>query len=181
MNNMSIAGYVAKNHKAVNIFDVYQMSNAVPYSFDSQFDQFSDYNTRTILAVPMFNQRGNVLGVMQIINAQDDKGDILPFYPADEPLISHFATSATLALERTQVTRNIILRMISMAEMRDPKETGAHVNCVAAFSVISGRTLMTWQQKLHLIITRNGMERATPGYPGAHRPSHGKAPCRLYE
>ena len=47
----------------------------------------------------------------------------------------HFATSATLALERAQMTRNIILRMISMAELRDPKETGAHVNRVAAFSV----------------------------------------------
>jgi HD-GYP domain-containing protein (c-di-GMP phosphodiesterase class II) len=135
INNMSIAGYVAKNHKTVNIPDVYQISNAVPYSFDSQFDQLSDYNTRSMLAVPMINQRGDVLGVMQIINARDDKGETLPFSPVDEPLISHFATSATLALERAQMTRNIILRMISMAEMRDPKETGAHVNRVAAFSV----------------------------------------------
>jgi HD-GYP domain-containing protein (c-di-GMP phosphodiesterase class II) len=33
------------------------------------------------------------------------------------------------------MTRNIILRMISMAELRDPSETEAHVNRVAAFSV----------------------------------------------
>ena len=33
------------------------------------------------------------------------------------------------------MTRNIIMRMISMAELRDPKETGAHVNRVAAYSV----------------------------------------------
>jgi response regulator RpfG family c-di-GMP phosphodiesterase len=47
----------------------------------------------------------------------------------------HFANSAALALERAQMTRNIILRMISMAELRDPKETCAHVNRVAACSV----------------------------------------------
>ena len=135
INNMSIAGYVAKNCKAINIPDVYQMENTVPYSFDGNFDRLSRYKTRSMLTVPMTNQRGDVLGVMQIINAQDDKGKINPFSRFDELLITHFATSAALALERAQMTRNIILRMISMAELRDPKETGDHVNRVAAYSV----------------------------------------------
>lgn len=135
INNMSIAGYVAKNCKAVNIPDVYQINSTVPYSFDSKFDRLSDYKSRSMLTVPMTNQRGDVLGVMQIINAQDDHGNIIPFSSFDESLIMHFSTSAALALERAQMTRNIILRMISMAELRDPKETGAHVNRVGAYSV----------------------------------------------
>ena len=135
INNMSIAGYVAKNCKAVNIPDVYQINSTVPYSFDSKFDRLSDYKSCSMLTVPMTNQRGDVLGVMQIINAQDNDGNIIPFSTSDESLIMHFATSAALALERAQMTRNIILRMISMAELRDPKETGAHVNRVGAYSV----------------------------------------------
>jgi HD-GYP domain-containing protein (c-di-GMP phosphodiesterase class II) len=135
INNMSIAGYVAKNCEAVNIVDVYQIGSAVPYSFDSKFDRLSKYKTSSMLAVPMTNQRGDVLGVMQIINAQDDHRNIIPFSTFDESLIMHFATSAALALERAQMTRNIILRMVSMAELRDPKETGPHVNRVAAYSV----------------------------------------------
>ena len=135
INNMSIAGYVAKNCKTVNIPDVYQMSSAVPYTFDSQFDRLSDYRTCSILTVPMTNQRGEVMGVMQVINSQDDEKNIIPFSPSDEPLIIHFATNAALAMERAQMTRNIILRMISMAELRDPKETGAHVNRVGAYSL----------------------------------------------
>jgi len=135
INDMSIAGYVAKNCKAVNIPDVYQINSTVPYSFDSKFDRLSDYKTRSMLTVPMTNQRGDILGVMQIINAQDDHGNIIPFPSFDESLIMHFSTSAALALERAQMTRNIILRMISMAELRDPKETGAHVNRVGAYSV----------------------------------------------
>jgi len=135
INNMSIAGYVAKNCKAVNIPDVYQIGYSVPYSFDANFDKLSRYKTCSMLTVPMTNQRGDVLGVMQIINAQDDKGKIIPFSRFDESLITHFATSAALAVERAQMTRNIILRMISMAELRDPKETGAHVNRVGAYSV----------------------------------------------
>ncbi|MFW6147097.1 MAG: HD domain-containing phosphohydrolase [Thermodesulfobacteriota bacterium] len=135
INTTSIAGYVAKNCTAVNIPDVYQMSNTVPYSWDSEFDKVSHYTTRSMLTVPMTTQRGEVLGVMQLINAQDDTGGIIPFSRNDESLIMHFATSAALALERAQMTRNIILRMISMAELRDPKETGAHVNRVGAYSV----------------------------------------------
>jgi HD-GYP domain-containing protein (c-di-GMP phosphodiesterase class II) len=135
INNLSIAGYVAKNCKAVNIPDVYHLSTTVPYSFDSKFDRLSEYKTCSMLTVPMTNQRGDILGVMQIINAQDDDGTVIPFSTFDESLIVHFATSAALALERAQMTRNIILRMISMAELRDPKETGAHVNRVGAYSV----------------------------------------------
>lgn len=135
INNNSIAGYVAKNRQTVIIPDVYNLPDNVPYTFDSQFDRLSHYRTGSMLTVPMTNQRGEVLGVMQIINAQDDHSNIIPFSPADEPLIMHFATSAALAVERAQMTRNLILRMISMAELRDPKETGAHVNRVAAYSV----------------------------------------------
>jgi HD-GYP domain-containing protein (c-di-GMP phosphodiesterase class II) len=83
----------------------------------------------------MTNPRGDVLGVMQLINAKDDGGHIIPFSQSDETLMAHFATSTSLTVERAQMTRNIILRMISMAELRDPKETGAHVNRVGAYSV----------------------------------------------
>lgn len=135
INSRSIAGFVATNREVANIPDVYNMTPEVPYTFDSQFDRLSDYSTRSMLAVPMTNQRKAVIGVMQLINAQDDRGRIIPFSPSDESFIMHFATSAALAVERAQMTRSIILRMISMAELRDPKETGSHVNRVGAYSV----------------------------------------------
>ncbi|MBN1625146.1 MAG: HD domain-containing protein [Deltaproteobacteria bacterium] len=135
INNRSIAGYVAERREVVNIPNVYELDEKVPYKFDSHFDRISDYKTLSMLTVPITNQRHDVLGVMQVINHQDDNWKVIPFSPSDEPLIIHFATSAGLAVERAQTTRNIILRMISMAEMRDPKETGAHVNRVGAYSV----------------------------------------------
>jgi response regulator RpfG family c-di-GMP phosphodiesterase len=135
INNQSIAGFVAKNLRPVNISDVYELPSTVPYTFDSYFDKRAKYRTRSMLTVPMTNQRKELLGVMQIINALDDEGNVIPFSPSDESLISHFATTAALALARAQMTRNIILRMISMAELRDPKETGPHVNRVGAYAV----------------------------------------------
>ena len=135
IDNDSIAGYVAKNLTMVNIPNAYELNGSVPFRFDSHFDRISDYSTRSILAVPMTNQRKDLLGVMQLINARDDKGQFVPFSASDEGFIKHFANSAAIALDRARLTRGIILRMISMAELRDPKETGAHVNRVASYAV----------------------------------------------
>ena len=136
INNRSIAGYVANNRQIVNIPDVYKMSGSEPYGFDDNFDKVSDYKTHSMLSVPMTNQLGDVLGILQIINARDSKGHTIPFSRSSETMIKHFAMSVALAIERAQVTRDLILRMISMAELRDPDETGAHVNRVASYAVV---------------------------------------------
>lgn len=144
ISKQSISGYVAMKRQIVNIPNVYKITGSEPFSFDAHFDEISNYTTRSMLTVPMTNQRGDVLGVMQIINAKDRNQQIIPFSRADESLVEHFAASAALAVERAQMTRNIIMRMISMAELRDPMETGAHVNRVGAYSV---ELYETWAKK----------------------------------
>jgi HD-GYP domain-containing protein (c-di-GMP phosphodiesterase class II) len=72
---------------------------------------------------------------LQIINAQQAPGQVIAFSSDDEKILLHFASIAAVALERAQMTRAIILRMIRMSEMRDPKETGAHVNRVGGYSI----------------------------------------------
>jgi HD-GYP domain-containing protein (c-di-GMP phosphodiesterase class II) len=88
-----------------------------------------------MLTFPLKTSRGDIIGVLQLINAKDGRGKVVPFSKKDEPLILHFANMAAVAIERAQMTRAMILRTIKMAELRDPKETGAHVNRVAAYSV----------------------------------------------
>jgi response regulator RpfG family c-di-GMP phosphodiesterase len=87
-----------------------------------------------MLTVPLKNNRGDIIGVLQLINAKD-KNQIIPFTEEDESYIKPFAVYAAVAIERAQLTRTTIMRMISMAELRDPKETGAHVNRVASYAL----------------------------------------------
>ncbi|MDZ4120806.1 MAG: HD domain-containing protein, partial [Candidatus Cloacimonadaceae bacterium] len=87
-----------------------------------------------MLTIPMSTATGRIIGVHQLINAMDSSSAVVPFDEGYIPLIQHFANSAAIALERAEMTRDIILRMIKMAELRDPKETGAHVNRVGAYS-----------------------------------------------
>ncbi len=135
IDQTSIAGYVATTGNALNIEDVYKIDPSAPYRFSQKFDIASDYTTRSALTFPLKTGRGEILGVLQIINAKDDKNQFIPFSDKDLGVMTHFASIASVAIKRARLTRAIILRMIRMAEMRDPKETGAHVNRVASYSV----------------------------------------------
>ena len=135
INEQSIAGYTAETGQPLNIPDVYSIEPTEPYNFSKEFDKASKYKTQSVLAIPLKSARGNLLGILQIINAQDVDQQIIPFSDKDEKMMMHFASIAAVALERAQMTRSMILRMIRMAELRDPKETGPHVNRVASFAV----------------------------------------------
>jgi len=135
INDQTISGYVALTGTALSIPDVYKISKKAPYKYNSWYDKEAGYRTKSMLTVPLKTQEGKILGVIQIINALDDNGKIVPFTKDDEILVTHFAANATVALQRAYLTRSMIIRMIRMAELRDPKETGSHVNRVAGYAV----------------------------------------------
>ncbi|MBW4057092.1 MAG: GAF domain-containing protein [Proteobacteria bacterium] len=135
INNTSIAGFVASNNSLINISDVYEVGANSPFSFNRSYDDLTGYRTCSMLTIPLQNFRGEVIGILQLINAMDSQGKTIPFAHDDEEIIMYFANNAANAIERAKMTREIILRMNKMAELRDPKETGPHVNRVAAYSV----------------------------------------------
>ena len=135
INDKTISGYCAHIRKLVNVKDCYNIPPDVPYSFNTSFDKKTGYTTISSLAVPLITSGGRLLGAIQTLNALDRKGRVIPFSEDDELLITHFASSATTAIERADMIRTMIMRTIRMAELRDPKETGTHVNRVAGYAV----------------------------------------------
>ncbi|MEI6207562.1 MAG: HD domain-containing phosphohydrolase [Desulfuromonadales bacterium] len=135
INNNSIAGYVAANGSILNIADVYELDDSYPFSFNRSYDDVTGYYTCSMLTIPLKNFRGDIIGVLQLINAMDSSGRVIPFAAEEESFITYFANNAATTVERAKMTREMILRMNKMAELRDPKETGPHVNRVAAYSV----------------------------------------------
>ena len=135
INEKSISGYCAMKRTLVNVPDMYNIPPDAPYSFYSSFDRIAGYKTISSLTIPLISTEKRLMGVIQVINSKDNKGNIIPFSSDDEILITHFATNATMVLQRAYVTRAMILRMIKMSELRDPKETGTHVNRVAGYAV----------------------------------------------
>jgi HD-GYP domain-containing protein (c-di-GMP phosphodiesterase class II) len=135
ISDSTISGYCAKTKKLVNIPNAYNIPQDAPYSFNIAYDKLSGYKTISVLAIPLVTVDGRLLGVIQVINSKNKEGKIVPFSTEDEFLVTHFAVNATQVLQRAFATRAMILRMIRMAELRDPKETGTHVNRVAGYAV----------------------------------------------
>lgn len=135
INKKTISGYVAATGELLNISDVYDIPKDAPYGFDPTYDRLSGYKTTSNLTIPLKTNTGEILGVIQVLNALDDEGEVVAFSKDDEIMVMHFANNVTVALQRARMTRTLLLRMIKMAELRDPKETGAHVNRVAGFAV----------------------------------------------
>jgi type II secretory ATPase GspE/PulE/Tfp pilus assembly ATPase PilB-like protein/GAF domain-containing protein len=71
ISNESIAGYVVKNSKVVNIADAYNLNELQQkYSdllFDRKWDQKTGYHTKEVIALPVM-YKGKVQGVIQAIN-----------------------------------------------------------------------------------------------------------------
>jgi HD-GYP domain-containing protein (c-di-GMP phosphodiesterase class II) len=150
----SIAGYVALTGESLLIDDVYDIRSPVVYSFNPEFDRKSSYKTRSILVVPLATREGSILGVLQLINAKDARNAVVPFSMRDRLYISHFAQSAANAIEKAKLSREMVLRLVEMAELRDPYETGPHVKRVGAYSV----ELYDAWARLHAVSVRETAE-----------------------
>ena len=135
INEKQICGYVAYTGQPLKIDDCYQIPEDKPYKFNKNTDLTTDYRTKSMYTLPLKMANGRLLGILQIINAQDASGKIISFNQEAELLISHFASSAVQALQHAYLTSNMVKRMLKMAEFRDPKETYPHVERVSSFSL----------------------------------------------
>ena len=135
INDETIAGAAVKAKQLINEPDVYAISPDKQYKFGTISDTITGYKTVSTLTMPLIAVSGDVLGVLQMINAFDIHGYIRAFTSDDELFLSHFAANAAATLMHASLTREMILRMVQMAELHDPRETGLHVHRVSNYAV----------------------------------------------
>lgn len=134
INETSIVGFAAKTGETLVIDDAYRLRPELPYRFNPSYDERTGYRSTSLLTIPLRASQGKLVGVMQIINAKDDAKKSVPFDAESQRYLPILAQSAATAIERGIMTRELVLRMMKMAELRDPTETGAHVQRVGAYA-----------------------------------------------
>ena len=96
LNNVSAAAAVTG--KTINIPDAYA-SNRYDFSGTKKFDEATGYSSQSFLTVPLKNHEEDVIGVLQLLNAQDQEtGEVIPFSEQIEPLIEAIASQAAISL-----------------------------------------------------------------------------------
>ena len=135
IDDTSLVGFVAVNGKPLVIDDVYKLPAEAPYTFNAKFDEISQYRTTSVLVVPLVTGKKEVLGVLELINAMDDNGRVIAFTEYQKHFIGLFAFYAGVAIERALLLRDVVKKMLTMTQIRDPEETMPHVERVGAYSV----------------------------------------------
>jgi len=90
---------VALTGATLNVEDAYANHMAGPV-FGRALDGASDYQTRSLLAIPLRTPSGAVVGVMELINAHREANVVVPFTADAEHLARSYASLAALAIHR---------------------------------------------------------------------------------
>ena len=98
-NHSNVSTHVALIGTTINIADAYNAAN-FDFSGTKAFDQKTGYRSKSFLTVPLKNHKGDVIGVVQLINARLPKSaDVIPFDTELVPLIESLASQAAVALD----------------------------------------------------------------------------------
>ena len=142
ISDQSIAGYVALTGEPVNIEDAYHMPEGVPYQINRKFDEDSGYRTKSILAVPMRTPKGQIVGVVQLLNAKRTASakltsvkvvaaEVIPFALRLQDMVVSLASQAAVALENSRLYEAIqnlfegfVKASVIAIEARDPTTSG---------------------------------------------------------
>ncbi len=148
----SMAGYVALRGEVIHLADAYAIPAGRPYQFNPKFDQESGYRTRSMLTLPMKNGKGEVLGVLQLLNCKRDRAvrltspgvverEVQPFPQRAVRLALSLASQAAVAYENSRLYQDIetlfegfVQAAVKAIEQRDPTTSG-HSHRVSTMTV----------------------------------------------
>ncbi len=108
-----IIGAAAAERRVVNVRDV----SADP-RFDASVDRATGFTTRCVLAAPMIDEGGELVGVVQVLNKLGGEGGVMrEFDAADVAVAEHLAAQAGVALKRAALITAARRRDVLEAEM----------------------------------------------------------------
>lgn len=108
-----VCAWVALNNKTINVPDVHE-DETFDFTGSLRYDAMTGYNTQSMLVVPMADDRGALIGVMQLINALDADGNTIPFAPEVELLISALASLSAISVTNMQYAAQITALLDSL-------------------------------------------------------------------
>lgn len=141
-NTAMVAACCAIQQKTVNIPDAYH-DKEFDFSGPRQFDEQTGYHSQSFLTVPLKNHEGEIIGVLQLINAINaDTGKVTAFSHAEQRLAESLASQAAIALSNRQLILQqetlfeSFIGMINFAIDDKSAHTGEHCQRVPVLTMM---------------------------------------------
>lgn len=141
-NDAMVSVYAAMHDETVNIADAYTAAG-FDFSGTRKFDERTGYRSQSFLTVPMKNHEGEIIGVLQLINAIDPAtGQVNAFSLADQGLAESLASQAAIALTNRLLIGQLeklfesFINLINLAIDEKSPYTGGHCQRVPALTMM---------------------------------------------
>lgn len=141
-NDSLVAAYSAIHNQTVNIADAYTAPD-FDFSGTRKFDIKTGYRSQSFLSVPMKDHEGDVIGVLQLINARVPGTDrVVPFSTADQSLAESLASQAAIAITNRNLLTQLetlfesFIGLINLAIDEKSHYTGGHCQRVPALTMM---------------------------------------------
>ncbi|HEX7465131.1 MAG TPA: GAF domain-containing protein, partial [Usitatibacter sp.] len=141
-NYTMIAAYAALMQRTVNIADAY-LEEGFDFSGTRNFDKRTGYRSTSFLTVPMKNHEGDIIGVLQLLNAIDPAtGIVTSFSEEDQCLAESLASQAAIALtnrlliQQLEVLFESLIELINTAIDDKSPYTGGHCKRVPTLTMM---------------------------------------------
>ena len=138
--NMSyMVSYVYHTKESKTFEDVYEQ-NLFDNTGTQKFDTRNKYHSQSMAAIPLINHEDEVMGVIQLINAMDEEGNIIPFGKDHIEMLNSLASQAAISLSNTRLIESLeelllqFIKSIGSAIDRKSKYTAGHVKRVATLT-----------------------------------------------
>ena len=103
LSERSLAGYVALSGRSISLPDAYHVPKDRPYVFNQDVDVRLQYQTGSVLVVPLQEPGRDVIGALQLINARNAAGEVVPFDAELESLVQALAAQAAVAIRNARL------------------------------------------------------------------------------
>ena len=116
MDEKKICAYAAIHRKLLNIEDAYSCEE-FDFSGPREYDKLTGYRTKSMLVFPLVSHEDKLIGVVQLINAQDAEGNVIPFEKECEKIVESLGSQAAVAVSNMKFVREIEQLMISITQV----------------------------------------------------------------
>jgi HD-GYP domain-containing protein (c-di-GMP phosphodiesterase class II) len=140
-NHANVSAYAAITGQVVNISDVY---HAEGFNFEGtrKFDAETGYRSKSMLVVPMRNHENDIIGVLQLLNAQISKTtEVISFSTENQKMTESLASQAAVAISNNRLIHDLehllesFIRTIATAIDEKSPYTGGHVRRVSELTM----------------------------------------------
>lgn len=101
-----VCSWVALHNEPINVADVHTDTH-FDFTGSLRYDAMTGFHTQSMLVVPLSNDKGEIIGVAQLINAMDADGNTVSFDPEIELLISAISSQAAISITNMKYSEQI--------------------------------------------------------------------------